>query len=422
MKIDANVGASDDPDAVNAGREAAEKSLQGIGDPKFSVVFSSIHYEKNLKDMLAEIKSIIDAPVIGCTGGAVLVPECVHVRGVGILTVSGELDVGVGVGENTRKAPIMAGEKAVRMAVKDLGITKYKNKCGIILLSGMKFPNIPGMKKMMKMDISKYMFPMLSSLMAIIGTGPARYEEVLEGLAKEGKGKIPLIGGGAFDDFKGRRNFQFLNDKIYHDSIVLLLIASDAKFRTAYKHGLKPVGKEMRITKAQGSLAFEINNKPAWEGFKEVYEIPPELEDKWKSDPVTMTIYEVPAEKDEMGNYWVIAPLCVIGDAILFAKNVEQTTLYICRGTGKDILYAAKEIALEATKDIKPAFSLVFTPVPRIMTMMENIDVERQYIKEVLKDTPFLGFYCCAGGIYTPGETPFLKCLNETISISVFGE
>ena len=29
----------------------------------------------------------------------------------------------------------------------------------------------------------------------------------------------------------------------------------------------------MKITKAKGNLAFEINNKPAWEGFKEVYEI-----------------------------------------------------------------------------------------------------------------------------------------------------
>jgi len=424
MKTKASVGASDNPDAIKAGREAMVKSLQGIGkeDPKFSIVFSTIHYEKNLKSMLAEINSITNTPLVGCTGGAIIVPDSVHARGVGVLTVSGDFGVGVGVGEHTRTSPIKAGEKAIRMAMEDLGETEYENKYGIIFPSGMKFPNIPGMKSMMKMSISKLMFPMLSNFMAMVGTGPARYEEILTGVMNESKGEIPIVSGGAFDDFKGQRNFQFLNDNVYHDSIVALLIASDAKLKTRYKHGLKPTGKEMKVTKAKGNLAFEINNKPAWEGFKEVYEIPPELEDKWKDNPVIMTIYQVPAEKDEEGNYWIIAPLCVIGDAILFAKDVEETTLYICRGTGGDILYAAKDVALDATKDIEPAFSLVFTTVPRIMTMMEKIDVERQYIKEVMGDKPFMGFYCCAGGIYAPGEPPFLKCLNETITVSVFGE
>lgn len=424
MKIRAGVGASDNPDAIKAGREAAVKSLQGIGKgkPKISIVFSTIHYEKNLRGMLAEINSVIDAPLVGCTGGAIIVPDRVHARGVGVLTLSGDLDVGVGVGEHTRTTPIKAGEKAIRMAMEGIGETKYANKCGIIFPSGMKFPNIPGMKSMMKIGISKLMFPMLSNFMGMLGTGPARYDEILEGVMKGSKGEIPIVSGGAFDDFKGQRNFQFLNGNVYHDSIVALIIASDAKFKAEYKHGLKPTGKSMKVTKAKGNLAFEINNKPAWEGFKEVYEIPPKLENKWKDNPVIMSIYQVPAEKDEQGNYWVIAPLCVIGDAILFAKNVEETTLHICRGTGEDILSAAKEVALAATKNITPAFSLVFTTVPRIMTMMENIDVERQYIKEVLGDVPFIGFYCCAGGICVPGKPPFIQCLNETITVSVFGE
>jgi hypothetical protein len=30
----------------------------------------------------------------------------------------------------------------------------------------------------------------------------------------------------------------------------------------------------------------------------------------------------------------------------------------------------------------KPEFALVFSPVPRVMTMMENIDLERLYINK----------------------------------------
>jgi hypothetical protein len=255
-----------------------------------------------------------------------------------------------------------------------------------------------------------------------MGTGPAKYDEILKGAVCQCDGKIPIFGGGAFDDFKGSSNFQFMNDKVYHDSVVLMLLSTDSICNSEYKHGLKPTGEQMTVTKAKGSLAFEINGKPAWDGFKDVYKIPPELEAKWKNNPVSMTIYKVPAEKDAEGNYWVVAPLCVIGDAILFAKNVEETTLHICSASGEDLLFAAKSVAEDVTKNIRPAFLVVFSPVPRVMAMMEHIDKERSYIKEVVGDTPFIGVYCCAGEVYKPGMMVSPRCLNETIVISAFSK
>lgn len=425
MAIKAGVGVSDNPKGIDAIKEALKKSLEDISNPKFSIIFTSIHYEKELKTMLSTAKKILpDTEMIGCTGAAILVPSGVYTRGVGILSVSGDIDIGVGLGQNSRLEPVKAGNAAMNDALKSLQKSKYKKKYAILFVSGMKFPNIPGMKAMMKMSITKKMFGPICNLMAKMGTGPARYEEVLEGAFENNK-KIPIVGAGSFDDFKGVKNFQFLNEGVYTDSVVALVIASNKKINIAFKHGLKPTGKKMKITNAKGSLAFEINNKPAWQGFKEVYGIPDELEDKWKNNPVGMTIYEVPAEKDKNNNYWIIAPLCVVGDAILFAKNVEEKTLYICRGSGKEILDAAKDVANRATKNINPAFALIFSPVPRIMAMMEKIDVERRYIKEYLKNKPFLGFYCCASEVALPArgklKRNFLKCLNETITMVTFG-
>lgn len=420
------LGFSDERDPLKAAKQAATKSMQGITDPKLAIVFASIHYdEKNLREMLGEIKKIINAPIAGCSGAAILTPELTSPYGIGILTLAGQLDVGVGVGKNSRVSPVNSGRQAAKAALENLGKTGYKNRCALIFPSGMKFPDLPGMKAMMKMGVSKLMFPTLSKFMALKGTGPARYEEVLEGAAQGTNESMPIIGAGAFDDFKGKRNFQFLNGEVYQDSVVFLIISSDAAFKIGYKHGLKPTGKKMAITKARGSLAFEINNKPAWQGLKEVYEIPPELEEKWKSNPVAMTIYEVPADRDENGEYWIAAPLCVIGDAILFARNVEEKTLYICRGTGEQILGAAKDVAADVSKGIKPSFGLVFSPVPRVMAMMEKIDVERRYIKDIFGGTPFFGFYCCAAELFLPGKNgkkPLLKCLNETIAIITFSK
>lgn len=425
-KINLGIGFSDNGDVSKAAEEAAKKSIQNIKDPKVAIVFASIHYEKNFKEMLRHIKKIINAPVVGCTGAAILSSEGVYPIGIGILTLAGELDIGVGLGKRSRINPVKAGKQAAELALKDLGNSDYKNKCGIIFPSGMKFPDLPGMKRMMKMGVSKAMFPMLSNFMALSGTGPARYEEVLTGAALGTNKTMPIIGAGAFDNFKGKRNFQFFNENSFQDSVVFLIISSNSTFKISYKHGLKPTGKTMNITKAKGSLAFEINNKPAWEGLKEVYGIPTELEDKWKSNPVIMTIYEVPADRDENGQYWIAAPLCVIGDAILFARNVEEKTLHICRGSGKQLLQAANDVAVETTKGIKPSFAFVFSPVPRVMTMMEKIDEERSYIKNVLNDTPFFGLYCCAAEIFMPEENVknagLLKCLNETIAMITFGK
>jgi hypothetical protein len=419
--LQAYVSVSTNSDGIEACKEVASDIQKNFKEPKFCLFFSTIQYKNTFAEMLKTFRSAISAPLIGCTASAIMTPSSVYAHGIGVLAVSGDIEVSLGLGKNSRIRPVKAGKTAFQMAQKASPHEKYPNKYAIMLPSGMKFPSIPGMKTMMKLGITKFLFPFIEDMMALMGTGPAKYDEILEGAVSQSGGKIPLFGGGAFDDFKGQYNFQFMNDKVYNDSVVLMLISTDSVCGSEYKHGLKATDEQMTVTKAKGTLALEINGKPAWEAFKEVYKIPAELEDKWKNDPVSMTIYKVPAERDAKGNYWVVAPLCVVGDAILFAKNVEETTLYICSACGEDMLFAAKEVAEDVTKNIQPAFLTVFSPVPRVMAMMEHIDKERSYIKEVVGDAPFIGIYCCAGEVYKPGEMIAPRCLNETIVISAFG-
>lgn len=424
MVIKVGVGVSDNLSGAKAVSEAILKSTSAFENvlPKILIIFVSINYEEELKKILLEAKKLLPkTKIVGGTGAAIIASEGVYPRGVGVMAIGGDLDVGVGLGKNSRTLPELAGETSMKQALKDLGKSKYKNRFAFAFVSGMKFPNIPGMKSMMKLGITKNLFSNICGVMAKMGTGPARYEEGLEGINRASKGEIPIFGAGAFDDFKGQRNYQFSGAEFYTDSIVTLIVSSDKKFNIEFKHGLKPSGKKMNITSAEGSLAFEINGKPAWQGFKEVYNIPDELENQWKANPVAMTTGEVPAEKDNKGNYWIVAPLCVVGDAILFAKNVEEKTLYLCKGTGKEILSAADDVSKDISKRGKLDFALVFSPVPRVMTMMENIDVERQYLNKNLKSVPWLGFYCCASEVAyskTKKKNDFLKCLNETIAIA----
>ncbi|MEK6820248.1 MAG: FIST N-terminal domain-containing protein, partial [Nanoarchaeota archaeon] len=174
MAIKAGVGISDNSDGISAIQEAIKKSIKDIGQPKFSIILMSINYENDLKDILKEAKKLLPkTQIVGGTGAAILASEGVYVRGIGVLSVSGDLEVGIGVGKNSRTKSELAGQVSMTCAIKNLGKTKYKNKFAIVFVSGMKFPNIPGMKTMMKMGISKNLFPMLSNFMAKAGTGPA---------------------------------------------------------------------------------------------------------------------------------------------------------------------------------------------------------------------------------------------------------
>ena len=118
QRILASIGGSDNLDPIAAAREAAVQSLEKAKNPKVAIVFSTIHYEKKFNEVLSEIKKTVNAPIVGCTGAAVLTPERIYVRGLGVLCLSGELNVGVGIGKNSRINPEMAGEQAMKWLYK----------------------------------------------------------------------------------------------------------------------------------------------------------------------------------------------------------------------------------------------------------------------------------------------------------------
>ncbi len=103
-------------------------------------------------------------------------------------------------------------------------------------------------------------------LLTIRGMSLSAFCDSLADLPKE----IQVYGGGAFNmDINSNVACVFTNEKgLSATSIAFLLIAGeDFHIKTSYVTGWKPLGRDLHITKAKGSLLCELDGKPAYDTY-----------------------------------------------------------------------------------------------------------------------------------------------------------
>lgn len=82
--------------------------------------------------------------------------------------------------------------------------------------------------------------------------------------------EVNIFGGGAFaPDMNSEIACVFSKDFGYYDKGVVfaLLGGEDMKFTTTYIAGWKPLGRELKVTRAKESMLYELDGKPAYETY-----------------------------------------------------------------------------------------------------------------------------------------------------------
>ncbi|MCG2782779.1 MAG: hypothetical protein L6243_04240, partial [Candidatus Altiarchaeales archaeon] len=273
----AAVGLSRQWDARKAGREVAYKTLEKLGTkPDFFLLFSTIHYEKygGFKEFLAGVWEILPkgTPLIGGTVAGFINPEGCFTRGATAMAVSyPNMDVAVGVGRNTKRAPHIAAKECAGMIKKGLENSKYENKFLFEVVSGGKIPQFPGLgrRRVIKSGIIGKLATTLSHIsLIVLQKGVGREEEVLESLV----GQLPdytIIGGSAIDCNNMVENFQFFGRYVYSNSLVALGLKTNLDIKVNTTYGLKDTNIKMNITKKSGNdrVIHRIDNAPALDSF-----------------------------------------------------------------------------------------------------------------------------------------------------------
>lgn len=231
-----NVGYSTLESAFEAGKETAEKAMQGLKKLKVGMLFTSVDYDQ--KEVMKGVKSIVgETPVVGCTSsGAIIVPDGVITSDhgfAGMLLLDDE-DIVVGAAGSSLKNGD-ARETGRMVAMEAL------EKAGL--------------------DYAPSYYYMVAS--------PKEEESYVKGI-QDVIGDVPFFGGSAADNAIAGDWSIFCDGNSFSDGVAVIFFYTDKPIETVYTgayHESKNVG---IITKVDGDRKLvEIDGVPALKKYAE---------------------------------------------------------------------------------------------------------------------------------------------------------
>lgn len=381
-------------DHRRAAAEAARHAVDGLKGKKPSIIFafSSIAYTQ--EDILAGIRDIVaDIPIVGgSAAGEITSWTTVH-DGVNVMAVaSDQITFTVGYGTGVSKDSFQAGVDAAKSVLK----------------------NADGKK----IDL----FIMMPD--GITGNGAAIVEGVKSVMGKN----FPIIGGSSGDDYHFEKTYEYYNDTVLSDAVVGIGMSGNFSFGFGVRHGWQPVGRPLKVTKADGVILKEIDNKPALSIYEEYFG---EEASELVKEPLARMAYTYPLGMKVKGSDELLIRNPVVankkGEITMAAAIPEGTTVRLMVGDRDAAIRAAKtatEVALRQLEGRSPRFIIMFNCMARNKLLGVRCNEENQTVQNAIgKNVPMIGLYTYGeqGPLLGKKGTP-AYFHNETMTLLVVGE
>lgn len=213
-------------------------------------------------------------------------------------------------------------------------------------------------------------------------------------------GFVPVIGAGASESGIARTTYQLCGDTLTSNAVAGLSISGAFQAHIDITQGCQPITQPMTITKAQGHLIYEIDQRPAIEVFARLLK-GPLAEDLRRA--LQVLFVGLPPDRDENsvgpGNYVIrniigldpnegilgVADEVREGQAMIFALRDGQRA----REDLNQML--ARQAARLAGK--KPVFGLYFNCCARGASLYGTENIDTAYIRQSLGDFPLIGMF-----------------------------
>ena len=274
MAISAGTGSATHPNPMKAAAEAveaAEKGIQGPGN-RFAIVYSTVAYEQEAL-IAAVAEKLGDIPFIGCSVEGTIGNEGSHEEGFSLQVCIMSSDTlrfhachATGLGEDSEKAG------------RDLGAS-VKEHIGDDTLG----------------------------LIALADGLSLNFDRFTAGwkAGAELDRFLPVIGGTAGDDWEFKRTYQYKNGEIMSDAVTAVLISGEGRLAHAVSHGCVPSSRKHTITKAEGNVIQEIDDRPALEVLNDYLDISEQKD--WQKAIVNLALgFKAPSELSEQYDEHVI--------------------------------------------------------------------------------------------------------------------
>lgn len=399
MSLLSSVGVGYGEDSFAAGATACRDAVGQLGagvSPNAIIVFASSKYDQ--KQMIDGVRSVSgNALLVGSsTAGEISTEGPIERHSVVVMALaSSDVQFFGAVSHDVSKDAHLAG-KAVAAAV--------KAQAGESLKTFMMLPDV------------------------LKGNGAEIVRGVLETLGEH----FPVVGGASGDDFQFKQTYQYLNNTVYSDSVVGLGLTGDFKIGIGVKHGWIPVGAPMKVTKSNGAVLHEVNNKPAISIYEDYFGAEEAAVLKTESLAKLAITYPLGLKVEGSDELLIRDPFSVDanGSITCAAEIPEGAEVRLMIGSIEDavrVAHVAAQNALDQLEGSKPRAIIVFNCIARNKLFGQRSGEEISAIQEVIgRDVPLIGFYTYGEEAPMNGEVRNInKCNsafhNETVVIAVLG-
>jgi hypothetical protein len=216
---------------------------------------------------------------------------------------------------------------------------------------------------------------------------------------------LPLWGGGAGNNFSVERpTYQYCDDEVVSDGVSYALLSGKAQASWAISHTVIPIGGERIVTRSQGSVIYEIDNKPAVEVLKEYLPEHALADDRdWLRYSISLSLcFKAPSymQDEEYVVRGVPAVRMADGSIAVETEVQEGTSFWFSSRDKEKLATGLDRMAAQIKEQLdgeKPKLVLQFecgTRGKHMLREREKLQFLRQFRRSVDPDVPWAGFYC----------------------------
>lgn len=349
-------------DSFRAGQEAAQRALEKGALPLRRACIAFVSAQFDPAEVLRGIRSVIDAPLIGCTTFGEATDAGYTADSVSLMVIASDgLEVGLGVAEGLSKDPRGAVERAFAAAR-----TGLKSAPGLAIT----FPD---------------------AALSYVG------EQVVDALHEVCGRELVIAGGAPGDGGKFKQTFQLVGERVYSDSMPIMLLGGDVEAVSITRSAFQPMGVPGVVTKSEGGRLFAIDERPSIDFVRRYV--------GERLDPDIMATFpfgllDHSPEENGHTHYVIRSPFFydADSDSITLAGRVgEGSRVQLGRATREQILASAEE-ATSTLRDLlgdrKAAAVLFASCGARMMTLGVAVPKEVQaLVRGFGSEVPIAGFY-----------------------------
>ena len=365
------VGVSHQRNVVKAAQEAVKRAFLAAGteEPDFVMLFASLGYDPE-KLLFSVRQATGNCPLVGCSGQGVI--------------VQGEAD------ESSFSVAVMV-IKSDELHFKTHHI--HHQEEGATRLNFEQVGEALGHKIQSDLPTNPIALFLFTDGLTL------NFDRLAIGLQStlQTQKFLPILGGAAGSSIDMKLTYQFCDDRVLTDGTVVALMSGTAHIAWAANHGCVPIGTEYKITRAAGTMIYELNHRPVFDVLRQYFS-----EDeiaRWDRTMVSFCFGSKYQGDDDFSIRYISRKDEVVGSVMLQTEVTEGTSVWVMRRDQELIHQGTEKLAQSINAQLNgrsPIAIFQFDCYGRgksVLTEQQKFQNLYQLQNNIGSHLPWIGFY-----------------------------